>query len=43
LQAVDALRDRLAAEIEDQLVHADTRESSDVGGDLFRGAGERPA
>src|SRR5215471_8998057 len=43
LQALDALRDRPAAEVEDQLVHADRREGSDVGGDLFRRAGKGPA
>src|SRR5260370_12299000 len=43
LQALDALRDGLAATLEDQLVHADRRESSDVAGDLFRRAGEEPA
>src|SRR3982074_3629649 len=43
LQALDALRNGLAAAIEDQFVHADRRESPDVAGDLFRLAGEGPA
>jgi hypothetical protein len=43
LQALDALRNGLAAAIEDQLVHADRRERSDIIGDLFRRAGEEAA
>jgi hypothetical protein len=43
LQALDALRDGLAAAIENQLVHADRRESSNVAGDVFRFTGEGPA
>src|SRR5271167_683628 len=43
LQALDALGDRLAAEVKDQLVHADRSEGTDVAGDLFRLAGELPA
>jgi hypothetical protein len=43
LQALDALRNGLAAAIEDQLVHADRCESSNVAGDVFRLAGEGPA
>jgi hypothetical protein len=43
LQALDALRNGLAATIEDQLVHADRREISNVAGDVFRLAGEGPA
>jgi hypothetical protein len=36
LQTLDALRNRLAAAIEDQLVQADRRESSNVAGNVFR-------
>jgi hypothetical protein len=43
LQALDALPNGLAAAIEDQLVHADRRKSSNVAGDIFRLAGEGPA
>src|SRR5438270_2744191 len=43
LQTLDALRNRLAAAIEDQLVHADRRESANVAGNLFRLAGEGAA
>src|SRR5437870_7949377 len=42
-QALDALRNGLAAAIEDQLVHADRRESSDIAGDVLRLSGEGPA
>ena len=35
LQALDALHNRLAAAIENQLVHADRCEISNVPGDLF--------
>src|SRR6516164_10772240 len=42
LQALDALRDRPPAKIEDQLVHADRREGLNVGSDLFRPAREGP-
>ena len=38
--ALDALRNGLAAAIEDQLVRADRREISNVAGDVFRLAGE---
>src|SRR5258708_19182133 len=43
LQTLDALRNGLAAAIEDQLVHADRRESSNVAGNVFRLAGESSA
>src|SRR5579884_3382471 len=43
LQPLDALRNGPAAAIEDQLVHADRGEISNVAGDLFRRAGEGPA
>ena len=43
LQALDALRNGLAAAIENQLVHADRRESSNVAGNVFRLAGESSA
>jgi tetratricopeptide (TPR) repeat protein len=43
LQTLDALRNRLAAAIEDQLVHADRRESSNVAGNVFGLAGESSA
>ena len=43
LQALDALRNGLAAAIEDQLVHADCCEGSNVAGDLFRLAAKEPA
>jgi hypothetical protein len=42
LQALDALRNRLAAAIKDQLVHADRHEILNVAGDLFGLAGEGP-
>jgi hypothetical protein len=43
LQTLDALRNGLAAAIEDQLVHADRRESSNVAGNVFGLAGESSA
>jgi hypothetical protein len=35
LQALDAFGDGLAAEVKDQLVHADSREGADVTGDVI--------
>src|SRR3954453_7906609 len=43
LELLDALRNGVAAAIKDQLVHADCSEAPDVGSDLFRFSGERPA
>src|SRR5471030_463406 len=43
LQALDAGACRLAAEVEDQLVHADGRERADVGGDFLGRAREAAA
>jgi hypothetical protein len=40
LQALDALHYGLAAAIEDQLVHADRRESTNIAGDILRLASE---
>src|SRR5882762_1360254 len=43
LQALDAARDALAPEVEDQLVHADGGERTDVAGDVMGVAGEAAA
>src|ERR1700693_1709981 len=42
LETLNALGDGLAAEIEDQLVHADRREGTNITGDVIGSTGERP-
>src|SRR5712691_3718558 len=43
LQALDAVGNRAAPEVEDQFVHADRGKRTDVAGDLVGGAGEDAA